>query len=95
MRVHLVNPSDTSFGVAVITPRWLYVLAQATPDTYGVPLLTDETLSAFDLESVARPDQLLGVELPFDDEYFIVVNDANDTGSAIHVYRLIVDLNTP
>ena len=44
MRVHLVNPSDTSFGVAVITPRWLYVLAQATPDTYGVPLLTDETL---------------------------------------------------
>ena len=29
-RVHLVNPSDISFGVAVITPRWLYVLAAAT-----------------------------------------------------------------
>ena len=27
MRVHLVNPSHVSFGVAVITPRWLYVLA--------------------------------------------------------------------
>jgi len=26
-RVHLVNPSTQSFGVAVITPRWLYVLA--------------------------------------------------------------------
>ena len=32
MRVHLVNPSDVSFGTAVITPRWLYVLAAATPD---------------------------------------------------------------
>ena len=31
MRVHLVNPSDLSFGTAVITPRWLYVLAAATP----------------------------------------------------------------
>jgi len=29
--VHLVNPSDTSFGTAVITPRWLYILAAATP----------------------------------------------------------------
>ena len=25
-RVHLINPSDHSFGIAVITPRWLYVL---------------------------------------------------------------------
>ena len=31
MRIHLINPSDVSFGVAVITPRWLYVLAAATP----------------------------------------------------------------
>ena len=38
-------------------------------------------------------DRFFEVELPFDDQYFIVVNDANDTGSAIHVYRLIVDLN--
>ena len=29
-RVHLINPSNLSFGVAVITPRWLYVLAAAT-----------------------------------------------------------------
>ena len=38
MRVHLVNPSHVSFGVGVITPRWLYVLAAATPATYGDPL---------------------------------------------------------
>ena len=46
MRVHLVNPSDVSFGVAIITPRWLYVLAAATPPTWGDPILTDETLEA-------------------------------------------------
>jgi hypothetical protein len=26
MRIHLINPSHASFGVGVITPRWLYVL---------------------------------------------------------------------
>lgn len=29
MKVHLVNPSNLSFGVAVITPRWMFVLAAA------------------------------------------------------------------
>jgi len=48
MRVHLVNPSDVAFGVGVITPRWLYVLAGATPDRYGAPQITDETLEALD-----------------------------------------------
>ena len=37
VRVHLVNPSDLSFGTAVITPRWLYVLAAATPARFGTP----------------------------------------------------------
>ena len=35
MTVHLVNPSHLSFGVGVITPRWLFVLAGATPAAYG------------------------------------------------------------
>ncbi len=56
MRVHLVNPSDLSFGTAVITPRWLYVLAAATPEQYGTPTLVDETLEAFDPETVASGD---------------------------------------
>src|SRR5687768_12792040 len=45
MRVHLVNPSDVAFGIGVITPRWLYVLAAATPRSYGDPAIVDETLS--------------------------------------------------
>lgn len=42
MRIHLVNPSDVAFGVGVITPRWLYVLAAATPSRYGTPVIVDE-----------------------------------------------------
>jgi radical SAM superfamily enzyme YgiQ (UPF0313 family) len=48
VRVHLVNPSDISFGTAVITPRWLYVLAAATPKSYGDPVICDETLETID-----------------------------------------------
>jgi hypothetical protein len=48
MRVHLINPSEVSFGTAVITPRWLYVLASATPLSFGDPCLIDETLEAVD-----------------------------------------------
>jgi hypothetical protein len=56
MRVHLVNPSDTSFGIGVITPRWLYVLAAATPTTYGDPLITDETLEQILPEHIQSGD---------------------------------------
>lgn len=48
MKVHLVNPSHLSFGTAVITPRWLYVIAGATPDTFGDPGIVDETLAPLD-----------------------------------------------
>jgi len=56
MRVHLVNPSDTSFGIGVITPRWLYVLAAATPATCGDPIITDETLEQMNFDSVHAGD---------------------------------------
>ncbi len=56
MRVHLVNPSELSFGTAVITPRWLYVLAAATPASYGLPSITDETLEPFDPRGIGAED---------------------------------------
>src|SRR6267378_1087732 len=56
MRVHLINPSEVSFGTAVITPRWLYVLAAATPQSLGDPLLVDETLAAVDPDSIQAGD---------------------------------------
>src|SRR5215510_5034949 len=56
MRVHLVNPSALAFGVGVITPRWLYVLAAATPGEYGDPIVTDETLERWDSSAVSPGD---------------------------------------
>jgi len=56
MKVHLVNPSFTSFGTSVITPRWLYVLAAATPPSFGDPAVIDETLDPMDLDSVQAGD---------------------------------------
>jgi radical SAM superfamily enzyme YgiQ (UPF0313 family) len=56
MTVHLVNPSHLSFGVGVITPRWLFVLAGATPMSYGPPRITDETLEPLDIGSVQSGD---------------------------------------
>jgi radical SAM superfamily enzyme YgiQ (UPF0313 family) len=56
MSIHLVNPSDTSFGTAVITPRWLYVLAAATAKSFGDPEICDETLQHLNVERVQRGD---------------------------------------
>ena len=56
MKVHLTNPSALAFGVGVITPRWLYVLAAATPESYGDPVITDETLEPWDPTTVSAGD---------------------------------------
>lgn len=56
MRVFLINPSRVAFGTAVITPRWLYVLAGATGTEWGDPIIVDETLEAFDSTRVERGD---------------------------------------
>jgi radical SAM superfamily enzyme YgiQ (UPF0313 family) len=60
VRVHLINPSNVSFGVAVITPRWLYVLAAATGSEWGDPHLVDETLDRFDPSAIA-PGDVVGI----------------------------------
>jgi Radical SAM superfamily len=73
MRVHLVNPSALSFGIGVITPRWLYVLAAATPEIYGDPLITDETLHPLQLDTISSGD---------------VVGIGIHTGNALRGYEL-------
>ena len=62
MRVHLINPSEVSFGTAVITPRWLYVLAAATPESFGEPSLVDETLAAVDPDNI-QPGDVVGISV--------------------------------
>ena len=60
MSIHLVNPSDISFGTAVITPRWLYVLAAATPRDYGDPRVIDETLDPINFDTIS-PGDVVGI----------------------------------
>ena len=59
-RVHLINPSDVSFGVAVITPRWLFVLAAATGDRWGDPHIVDETLDPIEPDDMS-PGDVVGI----------------------------------
>jgi len=56
VRVHIINPSEVSFGTAVITPRWLYVLAAATPNSFGDPALVDETLTSVEANRIQAGD---------------------------------------
>jgi radical SAM superfamily enzyme YgiQ (UPF0313 family) len=73
MTIHLVNPSHVSFGIGVITPRWLYVLAAATPASYGVPAIVDETLEPIDLATIKSGD-IVGIGI--------------HTGNALRGYEL-------
>jgi hypothetical protein len=73
MTVYLINPSHVSFGIGVITPRWLYVLAAATPAAFGDPHLIDETLEQFDT-SVIAPGDVVGIGI--------------HTGNALRGYEL-------
>jgi len=62
LSVHLVNPSDNSFGTAVITPRWLFVLAAATPREAGDPILVDESLEQIVPETI-QPGDIVGISV--------------------------------
>ena len=55
--VTLINPASTTIGYSFITPRWLYVLAQATPvDLVGQPRIVDESITRFDPDTLQEGD---------------------------------------
>jgi radical SAM superfamily enzyme YgiQ (UPF0313 family) len=60
LRVYLINPSDLSFGIGIVAPRWLYVIAAATPNEYGAPVIFDESLEKADLSQV-QPGDVVGI----------------------------------
>src|SRR5260370_19250412 len=60
-KVILVNPSLSTAGYSFITPRWLYVLAQATPvELVGDPILVDESIERFD-PGMLSPGDIVGI----------------------------------
>ncbi|HEV7682955.1 MAG TPA: radical SAM protein [Pyrinomonadaceae bacterium] len=60
-KVILVNPANATVGYSVITPRWLFVIAGATPTKFaGDPVIVDVPVTAFDAEAVG-PGDIVGV----------------------------------
>jgi len=74
-KVILVNPAWSTIGYSVITPRWLFVIAQATPsDLVGDPFLVDEAIEKFDPSRV-RPGDIVGIGI--------------STGNCLAGYRIL------
>src|SRR5688572_6047446 len=60
-KVILINPSTSSMGYSFITPRWLFVLAQATPaDLVGDPIIVDESIERFNADIIS-PGDIVGI----------------------------------
>src|SRR6516165_1626012 len=60
-KVVLVNPAMSTLGYSIITPRWLFVIARATPiELVGDPLLVDEAIQEFDA-GVVHPGDIVGI----------------------------------
>lgn len=60
-RVILVNPANSTVGYSVITPRWLFVMAGATPtNLVGDPIIVDVPVTPFNAEDI-NPDDIVGI----------------------------------
>jgi radical SAM superfamily enzyme YgiQ (UPF0313 family) len=60
-KVVLVNPAMSTLGYSIITPRWLFVIARATPiELVGDPVLVDEAIQEFDA-GVVHPGDIVGI----------------------------------
>ncbi len=74
-RIVLVNPAMSTLGYSVITPRWLFVMAQAAPaELVGDPLLVDEAIHEFDPNAV-NPGDIVGIGI--------------STGNCLAGYRIL------
>lgn len=62
-QIILVNPArKKDVGFSFIVPRWLVVLAEATPRKFGDPKLIDETIEAFD-PNIVRAGDVVGISI--------------------------------
>src|SRR5215475_14235144 len=60
-KVILVNPSKSTLGYGFFTPRWLFVIARATPvEIVDETVIVDETLERFNPE-VVNPGDIVGI----------------------------------
>ena len=60
-RVVLVNPANSTVGYSVITPRWLFVIAGATPtNLVGDPIIIDVPVTPFKAADIG-PGDIVGI----------------------------------
>lgn len=86
-KVILVNPATFTAGYNYVTPRWLFVLAQATPtDLIGDPVIVDETIKKFKARSV-QPGDIVGVGITSGNcvAGYRVVKEAKSKGATVIV----------
>ncbi len=61
MKVILVNPAISTVGYSFMTPRWLFVIAQATPtELLGDPVIVDEAIERFNPD-IVNPGDIVGI----------------------------------
>lgn len=64
-QIFLVNPAHTTVGISFLTPRWLFVVAAATPRDLRDPILVDESIAKFDPSRVGKGD-IVGIGITTD-----------------------------
>ncbi len=86
-KVVLVNPANATVGYSVITPRWLFVLAGATPVEFaGDPVLIDEPIEAFDANKIGPGDVVgVGIHTANCRPGYRVVREAKKRGATVIV----------
>ncbi|HJZ67205.1 MAG TPA: radical SAM protein, partial [Blastocatellia bacterium] len=86
-RVILVNPSNWNVGFSFFAPRWLFVIAQATPvDLVGDPIVVDEAIERFNPE-ILRPGDIIGIGISSGNclPGYRVVREAKSRGATVIV----------
>lgn len=86
-KVILVNPANATVGYSVITPRWLFVMAGATPtNLVGDPIIIDVPVTPFDPE-VVRPGDIVGVGIHSGNclPGYRIVREAKERGATVIV----------
>src|SRR6266852_5410564 len=79
-KVILVNPANSTVGYSVITPRWLFVMAGATPTSLvGDPVIVDVPVTPFNAEDV-NPGDIVGVGI--------------HSGNCLPGYRIVREANS-
>ncbi len=84
-KVVLVNPANTTVGYSVITPRWLYVIAGATPtELVGDPKIIDEPITPFNPDEI-EPGDIVGVGIHTGNfrPGYLVVREAKQRGATV------------